>query len=194
MTAALLVKFVGTSVLLLIVVVLGLFFPIAAFVHSIRNPTLSRGAKIGWACLILFTYPLGATIYGIFASGRPLFKFLGILSLIVIVPFIFARNPLGTYAAKQEKSLVIRHLDNIHQNDFGDADRAILKSEIESLDPTKKVTLDLLVLLYEMIRTGHLDRGQLMDWQRFYQSKDILDKTEITKYKLKLQLNNMRNR
>ena len=54
-----------------------LVYPIVSIVHCLRNPNLTTAGKVIWALLILFTWPLGAALYGVFSSMRSSFKLVG---------------------------------------------------------------------------------------------------------------------
>jgi len=148
-----------------------LIFPLAAFVHCLLNPRLSVGAKIVWACLILFTWTLGASLYGINASQKTLFQLLGFLALTLLIAALLVRKPLAGYVARERQATVLRSLDKIQLGDLGEVDRAILKDEIARLDVSKEGAGALLKRFDDLMGHGHLDRDHLMEWQHSYQTQ-----------------------
>lgn len=184
----------GSILLLTFIVVQVVFFPIAAVIHCIRNRDLSPASKVAWSCLILLTWTLGASIYGVIASRRPLFKTLGAISLCLVVPAVLARKPLVRYLAERQERLVLAKLDQVQLVDLTDVDRAILKTEIVDLDLSRDTHRDLVGLLVELTRRGQLDRNQLKDWQRYYLAQDTLDDALLKKHIMQLQLDYLRHR
>jgi hypothetical protein len=77
-----------------------LVFPVLSLIHCIRNPDLSTQSKIGWGCLIFFTWVIGASIYGIVVSNRPFYRYMGIACVVMIVTAWIAKGPLEKYQAK----------------------------------------------------------------------------------------------
>jgi hypothetical protein len=49
-------------------------FPVLTIFHCLSSKILQGPAKVVWFFIILFSWPLGATVYGIFGSGRTLYK------------------------------------------------------------------------------------------------------------------------
>jgi hypothetical protein len=89
---------------LFIVVIVGLFliYPILSFIHCLRNPDLSTEGKIAWACLIFFTWTLGAAIYGIVSSKRSFYRNTGIASLVIILLATIFQTPLKNWSEKRK--------------------------------------------------------------------------------------------
>ncbi len=90
------------SVALIVAVVFAayllLIFPVLSFVHCVRNPQLSTQNKIGWGCLIIFSWTFGACVYGITVSKRPFYKISSVVCGSVMLLALIIRKPLQKYS------------------------------------------------------------------------------------------------
>src|SRR3974390_2073894 len=122
----------GLAVFLILIVALYIIYPVWSMIHCLMNPKLSTGSKVAWFCLMLFTWVIGACLYAYFASEKTLFKVLGTVGLSLSLLALAFKGPL----LNLQKTALMSSLERVQLVDLTEADRATLKSQVASLDPS----------------------------------------------------------
>ncbi len=109
--------FLVIIVFLLLVIFFVIVYPLWTIIQCAISP-LSKLAKVIWILVMFFTWPLGSIVYGIFGSGKKLFKWFSSIAIVTgLAFFIFtawAMNYLMSESIEgvQTKMAAIKQMSN----------------------------------------------------------------------------------
>ena len=173
-----------------------LIFPIWALVHCAVSPGLNGTSKAVWIVVMLLVWPIGAFLYGLFASQQRALRWCGGVSLALVTGLLAAvvvGMPYILQYTDREMSATIQRLDQLRMPEASQEQRAQLKQGLQTLQNElqgnwilQRDRVGRVMTLYQLfsvyIEDHELSLPEYTDWMDKYRSRQLLDQEELRRY------------
>lgn len=185
---------IASFLLMLLVICGGIVYPIWMIIHCITSSSLNKKTKVLCLVAILFTWSLGAFLYGLFVCEKksaPWFSAivilcLGLLSILPIVGMFNSMKHNAVYMAVTE----FAKIDQFDTQQLTSEELSRFKASLETLQEEIKSSnlermhkaLTFLELFGIYARDNKITSGEYNAWMEKFDSRDMLDRGEFSSY------------
>ncbi len=179
------IVFGGMAILIFILCALfwGLIYPIWAIVQC-ANSQRGSTAKTIWIVAMIFIWPLASFVYGLFASRRPVFRWISAIGLFMFVLSLAAYFSVSTRVNRQSmtsynktilsnEEIDMRQLLSFERNKLNECLRQLrYESQSTVLEPERRQRAGSLLAGFEdMTADGDFTADEYRRWMKHYEER-----------------------
>jgi hypothetical protein len=152
-------------------------------IHCLTSPLLDGKAKTLWVILIIFTWPLGAILYGLLACEKKSIPWISAIVIICIgllsIPIIINMfHSVEQYAVAEFTKLGQLDAEGLSSEEFARFKESVatLQTEVKSSDTKKMVRALIFLQLFRIYtRDNKITLEEYKAWMTKFDSRDVLD-------------------